>query len=179
MTNSVSLQYAKAIFDLACESSNEQTYYDSLVVIKKVIFEDEDVCKTFSHPKIETKEKKEILNNVLKDKIDLTLLHYLFVLLDNNRFLELPLIVESYKELLDNHLGKMEVKVYSKYELDEKQRKDLKKSLKEYYKKDVIINEYIDTALIGGIKIEAAGQVLDSTVLLALDNLKNSLKKGW
>ena len=63
MTNSVSLQYAKAIFDLACESSNEQTYYDSLVVIKKVIFEDEDVCKTFSHPKIEDKEKKEILKN--------------------------------------------------------------------------------------------------------------------
>ena len=45
-------------------------------------------------------------------------------------------------------------------------------------------SDYYDTTircytLIGGIKIEAAGQVLDSTVLSALDNLKNSLKKGW
>lgn len=179
MANSVGLQYSRAIFDLACESNNEQIYFDALVVIKQTIFDDETIFKTFSHPKIETKDKKEMLENVLKDKVDLTLLHYLFVLLDNNRFLELPLIVESYKELLDEHLGKMEVKVYSKYELDENQKEDLSQKLKKYYKKDVIINEYIDTTLIGGIKIEASGQVLDSTVLSALDNLKNSLKKGW
>ena len=179
MANSVGLQYAKAIFDLACESSNEQMYFDALTVIKQTIFDDESAFKTFSHPKIETKEKKQILENVFKDKMDLTLLHYLFVLLDNNRFLELPIILDSYKDLLDEHLCKMEVKVYSKYKLDESQKDDLKLKLKKYYKKDVTINEYIDTTLIGGIKIEAAGQVLESTVLSALDNLKNSLKKGW
>lgn len=178
MVNSVGLQYAQAIFDLAKESKCASDYYQALNAINAVIKE-EEIAKTFSHPNINLATKKEILANALGEIVDETLLHFVFVLLDNNRLGDLSLIVEAYKELLNEYENVIEVNVYSKYPLSEEQRVDLHNKLCSYYQKQVTIKEELDSDLIGGVKITSAGKIIDLSTLSALDNLKNSLKKGY
>lgn len=179
MINSTGLQYAQAIFDLAKENKSASDYYQALLVINDAIIKDEEINKVFAHPSITLGEKKSILEKSLSSNVDEVLIHFLFVLLDNNRLFELPLIIEAYKELLDEYENKMEVDVYSKYPLDSKTKEELVAKLEKHYQKTIIINEHLDDNVIGGVKIVSNKEVLDSSVLSTLDNMKNSLKKGW
>lgn len=179
MINSTGLQYAKAIFDLAKENKSASDYYQALLVINEVIINDEEVNKVFAHPSINVSNKKDILYKSLCNKVDELLIHFLYVLLDNGRLLDLPLVIEAYKQLLDEYENKVEVDVYSKYPLEESIRENLIQKLEKHYHKTVIINEHIDENLIGGIKLVSNKEVLDSSVVSTLDNMKNSLKKGW
>lgn len=178
MTNSVGMQYASAIFDLAYEKKCVTDYYQALDVINTVI-KDEDISKVFMHPSITLDAKKEILKKSISTEIDETLLNFLYVLLDNNRLFDLPLIVVAYKELLNKYENVIEVDLYYKYPLTDEQRVEIKDKLSNYYQKKVVLHEILDDSLIGGIKITTAGEVLDVSVLSSLSNLKNSLKKGW
>lgn len=179
MVSSVSIQYAKAIFELALANQNENNYYQDLLVIKESFIDDEKTKQVFSHPSISTREKKEILSNVLNDKINAELLHYLFVLVDNNRFLDLPDIVDTYQKLLDEYQEKLVVDVYTKYQLEEKQKQQIVSDLSKIYHASVMINEVIDETLIGGIKMMINGNIIDNTISKQLDILKTDLKKGW
>lgn len=178
MTNSIGLQYAKAIFDLACEAKCANDYFDALKVINDT-FKAEEIVKTFSHPLVSKDEKKEILSKSIGHLVDEVLINFLFVLIDNDRLMDLSLIISAYKELLNEYENKLEVNVYSKYPLTEEQRVDVSNKLKNYYQKKIILNELVDESLIGGIKVECNGEVIDTTLLQSLNNLKNSLKKGW
>lgn len=179
MINSTGLQYAQAIFDLAKENKSASDYYQALLVINNAIINDGEINKVFAHPSITLSEKKSILEKSLSSNVDEVLIHFLFVLLDNNRLFELPLVIEAYKALLDEYENKMEVDVYSKYSLDTKAKEELVAKLEKHYQKTIILNEHLDDTVIGGVKIVSNKEVLDSSVLSTLDNMKNSLKKGW
>ena len=178
MINSVGLQYATALFDLAEENKSVNDYYQALCIINEVILE-EEIKKTFEHPSISLEDKKMILKESLENSIDELLLNFLYVLIDNNRLNDLGLIVEAYKELLNEYENNIEVNVYSKYSLTEEQRVDITKKLSFHYQKNIILHEYLDESLLGGIKITCDGKIIDTSALHSLDSLKNSLKKGW
>lgn len=179
MINSVSLQYAKAIFDLACEKKCATDYYQALEVINKAMVLDEEVVKVFAHPLVNKESKKELILKTLNNNTDELLIQFLFVLIDNNRFLDLPLVIEAYKQLLNDYENKMEVKVYSKYPLSDETLNKLKEKLEMHYHKTILLEVILDDSLIGGVKIVSDKEIIDSSILSTLDDLKNSLKKGW
>ena len=95
-------------------------------------------------------------------------------------------VPENLERLVDITLGKEAVRVYldkcrtgSMYTLTEEQRVDITNKLSFHYQKNVILHEYLDESLLGGIKIICDGKIIDTSALHSLDSLKNSLKKGW
>lgn len=179
MTNSVGLQYAKAIFDLALEAKSANDYYQALVVINEALILDVETSKIFAHPLVSKNDKKELIINTLKNNTDELLINFLLVLVDNNRLLDLPLVIESYKELLYEYENKMEIRVYSKYPLTNNDIDKIKNKLENHYQKNILLEVVIDENLIGGVKIESDNEIIDSSILNTLENLKNNLKKGW
>ena len=73
----------------------------------------------------------------------------------------------------------MEVKVYSKYPLNNETVNKLKEKLEMHYHKTILLEVILDESLIGGVKIVSDKEIIDSSILNTLDDLKNSLKKGW
>ena len=49
MITDVSLQYARALFDLA-NGDEKQKFYETLLVLEEVIINDSEVLKVFEHP---------------------------------------------------------------------------------------------------------------------------------
>ncbi len=179
MITTVGLQYAKALFDLASAKNLEKSYYDNLVVINDVVKKNEEVLKTFSHPSITNEEKKDILSNTLKGNIEDELLHFLFVLIDNNRFLELGDIIDSYQKYLNELNKECNAIIYTKYMLLEEEKKNLINKLEKHFNKKVNANIIVDETLIGGITINIDGKVIDASIYNQMLSLKNELKKGW
>ncbi len=179
MISTVGLQYAKAIFDLACEKNLEEIYFENLKSINQLIKLDENIFKTFNHPGISYDEKKNILNNVLENKVENEFLHFLFVLIDNDRFQNLDDIVDSYQYYLNELKKESNAKIFTKYNLLDEELEIIRKKLQMHFNKKINIEQILDENLVGGIIIHVDGKVVDGSILNQMHNLKNELKKGW
>ena len=179
MISTVGLQYAKAIFDLACDKNLEEVYFDNLKTINNLISSDDNVFKTFSHPGISYDDKKNILKNVLDNKVENEFLHFLFVLIDNDRFQDLEDIVDSYQYYLNEKKKECNAKIFTKYNLLDEEIENIRKKLQMHFNKKINIEQIVDENLIGGIIINIDGKVIDGSIISQMHDLKNELKKGW
>ncbi|MBQ8292190.1 MAG: ATP synthase F1 subunit delta [Bacilli bacterium] len=175
MKTEVSMQYAKALFELA-NGEEKQEFYETLKIVNQVINNDVEVLKVFEHPRITPDQKKEIIEKVFKDKVSKTIINFLYVIIDHQRIKDLGDILETYKSLLDEHNNFKEVNVYAKYPLTDKQKQELKIALIKKYNKKIILREYLDEKLVGGIKVVVDNEVIDATSLNKLQKIKDILK---
>ena len=121
-------------------------------------------------------KKKEIILNVFKNRVSDIFTNFLLVVIDHNRINELNNIKDAYKQILDNYRKILEVDVYSKYPLTDIQKNDLTQKLKEYYKKEIKINEFLDNSILAGIKVVVGNEIIDGTALTKMNKLKDILK---
>ena len=175
MITEVSMQYANALFELASEEE-KQEFLNNLDIVNKAIIQDEEVFKVFEHPQIASSKKKEIILNVFKNRVSDIFTNFLLVVIDHNRINELNNIKDAYKQILDNYRKILEVDVYSKYPLTDIQKNDLTQKLKEYYKKEIKINEFLDNSILAGIKVVVGNEIIDGTALTKMNKLKDILK---
>ena len=89
MITSVSLQYAKALFDLGKEKQLEDIYYADLKMVCEALNENNKIWKVLSNPLINLEERKNILKNIFQNSVHEEFLHFLFVLVDNFRLEEI------------------------------------------------------------------------------------------
>jgi F-type H+-transporting ATPase subunit delta len=165
-------QYALAVFSLARESKREFDFIDCLNDF--VCGLSEETYKFFAHPKISKAEKKAVLASVIKD---LLLLHFVKVLVDNDRFSIIEAIKLSYKDILDNLNKVMNVTVVSNKQLTESNLDRIIKKLKKTYNRNIVIQTQIDTNIVGGFRIEFDGNIIDETINKQLAELKASLSE--
>ena len=99
MATSVGIQYANALFEIAKEENQVKEYREELNVSKEVLIDNKNVYKTLIHPKVTIEERKEIINNTFKEYVAKNFLHFLYVLIDNNRLSDLPDIVDAFEKL--------------------------------------------------------------------------------
>jgi len=177
MVDAVSKQYAQAIFDLMNEDDEKQnTCFSMLSIIVESIGKEPSFEKILGHPKVSKQEKKEIIRQVFLGRIDSTVLSFLFVLIDNDRFSLLEDIVEAYKDILDDKNKTTTVHAFSKISLTEDEKRRLEENLRTKLDTHVVIQNIIDESIQGGVRLEYEGFVLDDTLSSKLKRLKDVLK---
>lgn len=173
MINEVSLQYAKSLYDLSKDLEQD---LNDLEVLKSCISNSNELVKVLMHPSISKEEKKELFKNLLSGKVEEYFLYFIYVLVDNERILELENIYDTFKMLVDEKKNILNCEVVSKYPLDKNIKEDLIKYLSQKYQKEIKLKETINDELIGGIKVIVQNEVIDYTIDSTLTNLKNTIK---
>lgn len=168
----VAFQYGEALFSLALErNETDQVLADFNELVESI---DEDIYKFLNHPKITRVVKKETISKVVTNEL---LLHFVYVLLDNLRVDLINDILFEYKKLLDNQNKILAVNVYVNKALTKKQEDQLIGNLKIKLNRDVELNMVIDESIVGGMKVEYEGMILDETINNYLHSLKANLLK--
>jgi F-type H+-transporting ATPase subunit delta len=168
----VAFQYAEALFSLSVEEKQLENVYANFQAFVQA--QDEDIYSFLSHPKVSKKDKKEALSKA----IDNTLVkNFMNVLIDNSRVELLEDCFNEFKKIYDNQHKVMIVFVYSGVALDDKEMKQLQENLGKKHNRNVTLENVVDPSIIGGIKIEFEGNVLDQTINHYLHSLKSSLTK--
>ncbi len=167
----IAIQYALAVFSLA----SEQKEIKELGELLHDFVDDMEAQtkKFFTHPKISLEEKKAVIENTFKDQL---LIDFLKVIIDNNRFSLLPSIDMAYQDLVNNMDKVMEVKIYTNKKLTKANIEKLKAKISDKYQRKVVAEEIIDESIIGGVRLEYEGAVLDNTVNRYLKDLRSTLK---
>ncbi len=169
--NEVAKEYAKAIFDLALEQKEIQKYQEQLIFTSEVIKQNSDLNKLLLSP-LDIKEKREVVDSIFSGKIAKHILHFVFILVENNRLMLLEQINTQYDELIKLHEEQVQCDVYSVVLLTDVEKDKLTKKLSQKFGKNIILNNYIDKSLIGGMKIVADNTVIDFSIKNKLNNIK-------
>lgn len=168
-------EYAKALFQLAKEKHDVKNIHDQFRLLIDSINQNPDFYKVLSSPKFFDIEKKEILKNVCNSFSE-TLKNFLFVLIDNGSISELKKIYDEFNIIALAMDKIMMVDVYSAVDLSDKEKSILSKKLIKIFKcNEIIIHNFVDSRLIGGIKVIANGKSLDLSLRDKLNQLKSAI----
>ncbi|MFH5881568.1 MAG: ATP synthase F1 subunit delta [Candidatus Izemoplasmataceae bacterium] len=170
--SAISDQYSVALFELAIEEKIvkelNQVFSDFVESI------DEESIQCFLHPRISKKEKKAMIESF---KLDPLFRDFLYVLIENNRFLMLNDILSGYQKLVEEQHKLMRIIVKSGKALTQEKIEILTQQYEKKYQRQVLIENEIDETIVGGLKFEYNGVVIDDTVNHTLNQLKSRLTK--
>jgi len=108
----------------------------------------------------------------------LPLANMLTMLLEKNRMSYLPIIRDAYSELVDDKEDRVRGTVWTAYPLDPALLKKIEDALKvKFRKKELILSAIEDKSLIGGVKVEVKGTMIDGSVKRQLESLKENILK--
>lgn len=164
------IEYAKALFDLA---SNNNEMLDEFQQFNEILKYNQ-FLELLKAPNIKKEEKKEILKRTLKN-FDITFLHFLFVIIDNNRINDLDQIYDCYYKMVLKSNNEELVDIYLPKEISEIELDGLKNKLEMKFNKKLVIKTHIEPRLIGGMRIEYDGKSIDETVLKEFIKIKSLL----
>ncbi len=173
----IATRYANALL----EASEEKNTFVSVAKDMELIFNTFDASKelrvAISNPILTEEKKIEILHEIFSGKVGKDSLDFLFFIIKKGRNEVLFDILKRFIELKDEKLNIVKVLITSAFELDEKQKAEIKRKLAEYLKKDVRMQYKVNPSLIGGFTVRVGDTVLDASVVHQLELLRDKFLK--
>lgn len=169
--SSLSYQYAEALYALAVEQKQTDAMVSEL---KQFISQYHGQLESLlNHPKVSTSDKKSLINGL---NLNPLIVHFLYVLIDNQRLMEVHAILNSYQTLLDQQHQVLRAKVYSNKPLSKTELEGIKVALQTKLNRTAHLENVIDPTIVGGIKIAYEGNVVDHTINQFIASLSETLK---
>ncbi|MFT5503025.1 MAG: F-type H+-transporting ATPase subunit delta [Gammaproteobacteria bacterium] len=171
--------YARAIFELANESSSLEAWADSMQAASEIA-SDEDMHALFKLPAMLASEKAEVFLSVFEGVVGDASGEFkslINLLAENGRLEAIVSICEIFETLKQDAEGKIDVQVTSAQELTDTQRSEITESLAKRLGKQVSLTTNIDESLIAGAIIHAGDLVIDGSARGRLDKLSTALNK--
>jgi F-type H+-transporting ATPase subunit delta len=172
--SSAAIDYANIFFEV-CQ--DEKITDEIMYEFRKLLeINDRDIVKFLTIPIISKDDKKEALDCLVESGVNVVVVNLMKVLIDNN---ELNLFREILFEFQKIYQEKEKIKVVyvtSARPLDSDMLDTVREGLEKKLDSFVVIITNVIPKLIGGIKIEYDGMVVDNTILKQLNDMKRSFK---
>ena len=167
--------YANALFSLALEENALDTYEPEVQLIHDLFIDDAEFLAVMNHPQISSEEKITIMENVFKGKITDSILGLFVLIFRKNRESSIMEILKLFIIKAKAHREVVIAKVVSAVALTDTQLNEIKDKLSKNLNRQVEVEATVDASLIGGMKVNVDGKVIDGTVKKQIDDLKNNL----
>lgn len=178
MNNEYISQYASAIYDLASETKNSKVFRNDLVELNLAFKQNQEFFDIYTSNNVDANEKKKLVIQIFKGKIDEYILNLLLYVIDSNDEKKIIPIIEKAISFLDEQLDIINVKVYSPFEIKKEYLDKLSEKIKIKTNKQPIMNVIIDPSLLGGIKVDYSNILIDNSIKNKLDQIRKNIRKG-
>lgn len=170
--------YSDALFELASDEKNWDSYKQDLIKISDTLKANPEMMTVLAHPKVTKDDKKAILASVFEGAVTLHILYFLKLLIDKNRFGGIFDIVKAFIAQYNEAFGIVVAHVSTAHALDEQERADLIKMLETKTKKKIELVIRVDESLLAGIRIKIKDEVLDNTAKTRLYRMRNTVNSA-
>jgi len=174
----IGTRYANALFALAREKDILDAVERDFPPALRLTVGNPELKAVLEHPAIGNGEKKNLIEPILKDRINETLFDFINLLIDKKRESYLGIIKEDFDELLREHRGMRIARVFTPFELSSGLRQTLIDGLSKSTGKTVEIEEVVDPSLIGGIRVQIGDKVFDGSIRSRLAQVRESLGRA-
>jgi F-type H+-transporting ATPase subunit delta len=171
----IARRYARALYDLAAERQQVKETEQELTAVNALVMENQDLKRFLSDQKLGSTRKKEVLQALLADRVSLSTLHFLFLVVDKKRERLLELIGHEFHSLINQAANVLEGEVASAVTLSPEEIAGLEKALERMIKQKVRLNNRVVPELLGGVRVRLGDRVIDSSLRWRLAALKQKL----
>jgi F-type H+-transporting ATPase subunit delta len=175
----LSRRYARAIFELAREEHKEEVVQEEIDRFVDA-YNKPDLNTVLNNPAFGLESRKSVVAKVA-EHLRLTPLsvRFLSLLMERDRLAYLPSIALHYHGLLDETKGRVEAQIAAPAPLGDAVLEKMRDALQKVCGKEVILRENVDPGLIGGVLIELEGKIYDGSIRTQLENMKESIERGY
>jgi F-type H+-transporting ATPase subunit delta len=178
MTQSpVARVYTQALFDIAKSQSVVEETGSELEQVQAMLERDAQFLQFFNSPVLETTTKVEILRRSLQGKVSDTVIDFLCLLLEKDRFTALPSITMAYREMADAHAGRARVRVATAMPMEEGLRREIAGAIARGIDREVILEDEVEPALVGGAVITIGDKVYDGSLATRLNQYRRQIMR--
>lgn len=171
----VAKRYALALFQIAKEHQILDAVEEELRAVKEVLQYNMDLKAVLKSSKLSIEKKKEILKEAFSS-INVYVLNTFLLLVDRHREDEMVEVANQYIELVNNEMGIAEAEVYSVRPLTEQEREALSSTFAaKIGKKSLQIENFVDSDMLGGLKLRIGNRIYDGSLRGKLDRLQRKL----
>lgn len=179
-SQAVARSYAKALFQLAKERGQAEPIGEGLAALTRLSAETPELAGFLSRPWIGVAAKRaaavEIANRA---GVPPLVRDFLALVVARGRADHLEAIGSAYRDMVDADAGRVRARVRTSVALGDEERKALAGRIsRELGGKQVVFEETVDPALLGGFVVQVGSLVLDGSLDGQLARLKQRLVTG-
>jgi F-type H+-transporting ATPase subunit delta len=167
--------YAGALFEAARERDELEEVFSDLDEFIAALRESEELRLFYYGGRIPELQKRRALDG-LTEGMRTSTTNFLKVLVDNGREEILEEVLGRYEQLVEEHLGRVEVGVTTAVELSEEQLGRIRERLGGVLEgREVILENDVDPELIGGAVFRFGGRMMDGSIRGRLESLREGM----
>ena len=167
-----SREYAEALFELAVQGNETKETSEGLETVVSALLQTPDYRAMLASPAISKEERLNALDSAFRGQIPDILLAILRMMISRGHVSALNGMARDYEELARGYRGESVAVVTSAVPLKEAETVALRAKLEKKLSKTVIMQFRVDPELIGGIRVEVDGRVIDGSIRNKLDEIK-------
>ena len=176
MTTATSL-YGQSLYDLAAEEGLSEEILQQMEIVDSLFKENPSYITLLSEPSIPRRERLGLLKEAFEGQIHPYLLNYLMILLENSMLRGYSSSCRTYRSSYNKDNGIEEATVTSAIALSQAQADSLKARLEEISGKKILLRQRVDSSVLGGLRVEIGGKLLDGTVMGRLADLRKKVSE--
>ena len=170
------LAYGEALFSLAEELGETEQVKSDIQTLLAVIDASPEYLKMLDSPALSREERLALIDGSLAS-LNRSLVNTAKLLTERRLAHTVPKVLEHFVKAYEKSRGIERVEVISAIPLSESQTAKLKAKLEGITKKQIIISNTHDPALLGGMKLRYMGLELDGSIKTKLDGFEKSLSE--
>lgn len=176
-TNGASRAYARALFDLATAAGAIDEADQGFKAIADAVRSSVDLREVLSDSAIPSDKKLAIMSELFAGVPSPEAVAIASVVLQREGIAAVKEVHSEFVELCEAERGIVITEVTTAVPLSDAVRKTLIDKLTSLIGKPVSLRELVDESILGGIRINVAGRVLDGTLLSQLDAMRTTLSR--
>lgn len=170
--------YGDSLYDLAAEEALTDVLLEQTEAVADLFRQNPAYCSLLSEPSVAKAERLSLLDQAFGGRVEVYLLNFLKILCENGLLAEYESCCQEYRRRYyeDRHIAVAQVT--SAVALTKEQEDRLKTALEKKCGKQVLLKQKIKPSLIGGLRVELEGRLIDGTVAGRLAGMKRSLTRS-
>jgi len=166
---------ARVLFDLASLADATEAVDEDLASVVKAVRGHMDLRQALTDTGVPAEKKRDILREIFGSTVAPETLSIVTLMVERGMTDKLGELKGSYTEIMERENGVVVVEVTTAIPLDEALRAKLVDKLTASLGRPVSLRERVDESIIGGIRINVAGKVLDGSVSTQLKSVRSAL----
>ncbi len=175
LTQSVAEVYAVALFELADTASAVDDVREQMDDLAELIRSNPGLRKLLESRVLSATERRDSLQRIFEGNVSDLLYRFIQVVNAKDRLGELLGIAVAYGKFVDVRHGLIEVDAYVAAHLDDAQAQRVTSELGQALGGTIVLHQFVDPSLIGGIKLRIGDKLIDASVATQLRKMKEQI----
>ena len=171
--STIARPYAAALFQASTVADGAQlvAQLDALAGIAG----DAGLRQFAADPKVTDEQVFGLVSGIAGKDLSPKVLNFLNVVIGNGRLAVLPEIASQFRTLVNDRGGVADAHIVSAFPLDATQQADLAKTLEKRFGRQLKTTVTVDSSLIGGVRVTVGDEVLDTSIVARLEQMRVAL----